>query len=228
MAVRTRTIVKSLSASICAVSIGLLATPANANYCPHHKSFKSHYSPSGMYYGYGPQWGRGYKRGCGMNPYMMEHKSMHDYHVCMHKSGKGDYYKKKCMRTSSEKKDLVDTAIAAGNFKTLVKALGTADLENLLKGKGPYTVFAPTDEAFAKLPEGKLNELLADKEKLTAVLKFHVVPGKVSAADVLQARELKTAEGQTLSVQQLDVAKADIETTNGIIHVIDSVLVPTL
>ncbi len=223
MAVRTRTIVKTLSASICAASIGLLASPAFANYCPHSKASKYHYAPSGMYHGHGSKWGHGY----GINPHMMGHKSMHGYHMGMHGGGKGGYYKKG-MKGSAEKKDLVDTAVAAGNFNTLVKALGAAGLENLLKGKGPYTVFAPTDEAFAKLPEGKLDELLADKEKLAAVLKYHVVPGKVSAADVLQAREFKTAEGQTLSVQQLDVAKADIETKNGIIHVIDSVLVPTL
>ena len=227
MAVRTRTIVKTLSASICAASIGLLASPASANYCPHSKASKHHYAPSGMYHGHGSKWGHGYKHGYGMNPHMMGHKSMHDYHMGMHGGGKSGYYKKG-KDASAEKKDLVDTAVAAGNFNTLVKALGAAGLENLLKGKGPYTVFAPTDEAFAKLPEGKLDELLADKEKLAAVLKYHVVPGKVSAADVLQAREFKTAEGQTLSVQQLDVAKADIETKNGIIHVIDSVLVPTL
>ncbi len=227
MAVTIHTIVKMLSASICAASIGLLASPASANHCPNLKGFKHHYAPSGMYHGYGSKRGRGYKHGCGMNPYMMGYKSMYDYHMGMHGGGKSGYYKKG-KEAYGEKKDLVDTAIAVGNFNTLVKALGVAGLENLLKGKGPYTVFAPTDEAFAKLPEGKLDELLADKEKLAAVLKYHVVPGKMSAADVLQAREFKTAEGQTLSVQQLDVAKADIETKNGIIHVIDSVLVPTL
>lgn len=228
MAVQKRSLVKTVSTSICAVSLGLSALPASANYCPHHKSFMHHHMPSSIYHGYGPKWGYGYKQSHGMNPYMMGLKSMHDYHAGMYKSGKGDYANQQDARRSSTAKDLIDTAVDSGKFNTLVKALGAAGLTNLLKGEGPYTVFAPTDEAFAKLPEGKLEELLADKEKLTAVLKYHVVPGKVKAADVLQARELKTAEGQALSVKQIDVAKADIETKNGVIHIIDSVLVPTL
>ena len=132
------------------------------------------------------------------------------------------------------KKDIVDTAVAAGNFKTLAKALGAAGLVDTLKGKGPFTVFAPTDEAFAKLPAGTLEALLKDKAKLTAVLTYHVVPGKVMAADVTKLNEAKTVQGKPVQIaskggvmiNKAKVVKADIEAGNGVIHVIDSVLLP--
>jgi uncharacterized surface protein with fasciclin (FAS1) repeats len=130
--------------------------------------------------------------------------------------------------------DIVDTAIAAGNFTTLVKALQEAGLVETLKGPGPFTVFAPTDEAFAKLPAGTVEGLLADKAKLTAVLTYHVVSGSVSAADVSGMTTAKTVEGSDLKVDassgvkinDATVIKADIKTSNGIIHVIDTVLLP--
>ena len=132
------------------------------------------------------------------------------------------------------KADVVDTAIAAGSFQTLVKAVQAAGLVETLKGEGPFTVFAPTDEAFAKLPEGALENLLADKDKLTAVLTYHVVPGKVMAADVVKLKSAKTVQGQSIDidtsngvkVDSANVVKTDIETSNGVIHVIDAVILP--
>ncbi len=136
---------------------------------------------------------------------------------------------------AEEKKDIVDTAVAAGSFKTLVTAVKEAGLVEALKGKGPLTVFAPTDEAFAKLPKGTLEGLLADKEKLAAVLKYHVVAGKVMAADVVKIEEAKSLQGSTISINAKNgvvlngsakVVKADIECSNGVIHVIDTVILP--
>lgn len=132
-------------------------------------------------------------------------------------------------------KDIVDTAVAAGSFKTLVTAAKEAGLVEALKGKGPLTVFAPTDEAFAKLPKGTLEALLKDKEKLAAILKYHVVPGKVMAADVVKVSEAKSLEGSAIQVSakggvklngSANVVKTDIECSNGVIHVIDAVILP--
>ncbi len=134
-----------------------------------------------------------------------------------------------------EKKDIVDTAVAAGNFKTLAKALTEAGLIDTLKGPGPFTVFAPTDEAFAKLPPGTVEGLLKDKEKLKAVLTYHVVSGKVMAADVSKMSSAKTVQGADVAVKvsggnvtinDAKVIKADIEAKNGVIHVVDTVLLP--
>lgn len=135
---------------------------------------------------------------------------------------------------SHHKSDIIGTAIAAGNFKTLVAAVQAAGLVDTLKGEGPFTVFAPTDEAFAKLPEGTIESLLADKEKLTAILTYHVVPGEYRAAQVTRENSLKTVQGQTVRidtsngvrVDSASVIKADILTSNGVIHVIDSVILP--
>ena len=131
-------------------------------------------------------------------------------------------------------KDIVDTAVAAGSFKTLVSALQAAGLVETLKGKGPFTVFAPTDEAFGKIPKADLDALLKDKAKLTRVLTYHVVPGQVMAADVVKLKEAKTVEGQSVkidaasgvSVDGARVVKADVVASNGVIHVIDSVILP--
>jgi len=131
-------------------------------------------------------------------------------------------------------KDIVDTAVSAGQFNTLAKALTEAGLVETLKGKGPFTVFAPTDEAFAKLPPGTLEALLADKAKLTAVLTYHVVAGKVMAADVVKLSEAKTVQGQNVKigtmggvmVNDAHVVKTDIMASNGVIHVIDKVILP--
>ena len=130
-------------------------------------------------------------------------------------------------------KDIVDTAVAAGTFKTLATALTAAGLVDTLKGKGPFTVFAPTDAAFAKIPKADLDALLKDKAKLTAVLTYHVVAGKVMAADV-KAGKVKTVQGSELTVSttggvMVDKAKVtatDIVADNGVIHVIDSVIMP--
>ena len=134
-------------------------------------------------------------------------------------------------------KDIVDTAIAAGDFKTLATALKAADLVETLKGKGPFTVFAPTDEASAKLPDGTLDELLKheNKKKLAGILTYHVVSGKVMAADVVKLTKAKTVEGTDVKLKVTDgkvtvnsakVVKTDIVCANGVIHVIDTVLLP--
>ena len=134
---------------------------------------------------------------------------------------------------SAQAKDIVDTAVGAGSFKTLAAALGAAGLVDTLKGKGPFTVFAPTDEAFAKIPKADLDALLKDKAKLTAVLTYHVVSGKVMAKDV-KAGKVKTVQGSELTVGTMGgvmvdnakVVKTDIVADNGVIHVIDSVVLP--
>jgi uncharacterized surface protein with fasciclin (FAS1) repeats len=135
---------------------------------------------------------------------------------------------------TATKSDIVDTAIAAGQFGTLAKALTAAGLVDTLKGPGPFTVFAPTDAAFAKIPADKLNALLADKAALTKVLTYHVVPGTVMAADV-RTGAVKTVQGQALNVvaspsgvtvNNANVIKTDIAAKNGVIHVIDAVVLP--
>ena len=134
---------------------------------------------------------------------------------------------------SAQAKDIVDTAVDAGSFKTLATALGAAGLVETLKGQGPFTVFAPTDEAFAKIPKADLEALLKDKAKLTAVLTYHVVPGKVMAADV-KAGKVKTVQGSDITVttkngvmvNKAKVIKTDIVADNGVIHVIDTVIMP--
>jgi len=139
------------------------------------------------------------------------------------------------MTTSTQ--DIVDTAVAAGQFKTLAAALGAAGLVDTLKGVGPFTVFAPTDAAFAKLPAGTVENLLKpeNKAQLIAILTYHVVPGKVMAADVVKLEEAKTVNGKMLHVKvngsdvminDGKVTSADIVASNGVIHVIDSVVLP--
>jgi uncharacterized surface protein with fasciclin (FAS1) repeats len=134
----------------------------------------------------------------------------------------------------AQEKDIVDTAVAAGSFKTLAKALTEAGLVETLKGKGPFTVFAPTDEAFAKLPKETLEAVLKDKKKLTAILTYHVVSGKVTSKEVVKLHEAKTVNGKEVKIDATSgvkinnakVIKADIECSNGVIHVIDTVLIP--
>ena len=133
--------------------------------------------------------------------------------------------------------DIVDTAVTAGSFETLAAALGEAGLVGALKGEGPFTVFAPTDEAFAKLPDGTVALLLkpSNKEKLTDILMYHVVAGNVKAADVVKLSSAETLNGKSITIKTKDgmvfidhstVTKADIKATNGTIHVIDTVLIP--
>lgn len=134
-------------------------------------------------------------------------------------------------------KDIVDTAVAAGQFKTLAAALTAAGLVDTLKGPGPFTVFAPTDDAFAKLPAGTLDTLLKpeNKAQMTAILTYHVVAGKVLAADVVKLQEAKTVngtmvtvkvDGSTVMINDAQVTATDAEASNGVIHVIDTVLLP--
>jgi uncharacterized surface protein with fasciclin (FAS1) repeats len=134
-----------------------------------------------------------------------------------------------------DKKDIVDTAVGAGSFNTLVTAVKAAGLVETLKGNGPFTVFAPTDEAFAKVPKATLESLLADKEALKKVLLYHVVAGNVMAKDVVNLKEAKTVQGSAAKVtvkggkvmiDNANVVKTDIACTNGVIHVIDSVILP--
>ena len=133
------------------------------------------------------------------------------------------------------KKDIVDTAVAAGDFSTLVTAVKAAGLVETLKGEGPFTVFAPTDAAFAKVPTETLNALLADKAALANVLTYHVVAGKVMAADVVTLTSAVTVQGQSVSIEVKDgkvyvdgaqVVATDIKASNGVIHVIDAVILP--
>jgi uncharacterized surface protein with fasciclin (FAS1) repeats len=138
---------------------------------------------------------------------------------------------------AQQPKDLVDTAVAAGSFTTLAKALTAADLVATLKGPGPFTVFAPTDEAFAKLPAGTLENLLKpeNKDKLRRILTYHVVPGQVRATDVVKLKSAKAVSGDAITITVKDgkvqvdaanVTKTDIQTSNGVIHVIDTVILP--
>ncbi|MDZ7616072.1 MAG: fasciclin domain-containing protein [Patescibacteria group bacterium] len=138
---------------------------------------------------------------------------------------------------SAKNKDIVETAVAAGSFKTLAAALEAGGLIETLKGSGPFTVFAPTDEAFAKLPEGTVEHLLKpeNKDALVKILTYHVVPGKVLAADVVKLSSAKTVQGSELRIRaeegsvrvdKANVLKTDISASNGVIHVIDSVLLP--
>jgi uncharacterized surface protein with fasciclin (FAS1) repeats len=139
--------------------------------------------------------------------------------------------------SSHTKKDIVDTAVSAGSFNTLVAAVQAAGLAETLKGEGPFTVFAPTDDAFAKLPAGTLDDLLKpeNKDKLAAILTYHVVSGKVMAKDVMTMKEAKTVNGQsvivsmeadTVMIDNAKVVQADVECSNGVIHVIDTVILP--
>jgi uncharacterized surface protein with fasciclin (FAS1) repeats len=156
-----------------------------------------------------------------------------------------NYICKKCGRVANKAdslcepaplyKNIVETAIASGSFNTLVAAVQAAGLVETLSGPGPLTVFAPTDEAFAKLPAGTVEALLKDKPKLTAILTYHVVAGKVMAADVMKLKSAKTVQGQDVSIDTTDgvkvndakVVKADIVCSNGVIHVIDKVILPS-
>ena len=137
----------------------------------------------------------------------------------------------------AQSRDLVETAVAAGQFNTLAAALKAAGLVETLKGAGPFTVFAPTDAAFAKLPKGTVEDLLKpeNKAKLTAILTYHVVPGRVMAADVVKVKDARTVQGGSLKVTAAggkvmvdgaNVVKTDISASNGVIHVIDSVVLP--
>ncbi len=135
---------------------------------------------------------------------------------------------------ATQSANIIATASAAGSFGTLLTAISAADLTDALKGEGPFTVFAPTDEAFAKLPDGTVDALLKDKARLAEILKYHVVAGEVTSAQVVKLTEAKTLQGQSLTIAAKDgvtvdgakVVKADVMASNGVIHVIDHVLIP--
>ena len=136
--------------------------------------------------------------------------------------------------TAAQAKDIVDTAVAAGSFKTLATALQAAGLVDTLKGPGPFTVFAPTDAAFAKVPKADLDALLADKAKLVAVLTYHVVPGKVMSTDLSNGMKATTVQGGEITimteggvkVNEASVVTPDVAASNGVIHIIDTVILP--
>lgn len=138
-------------------------------------------------------------------------------------------------KEESSAADIVDTAVAAGNFQTLVSAVEEAGLVDTLKGEGPFTVFAPTDEAFAKIPQEQLESLLANKTQLTAVLTYHVIAGKVMSTDLTDDMAVATVQGENVTinldegsvmVNDAKVVQADIECSNGVVHAIDTVLMP--
>lgn len=140
-------------------------------------------------------------------------------------------------RSQDPSMNIVETAIGAGSFNTLVTAVKAAGLVETLSGEGPFTVFAPTDEAFAQIPEDQLNALLADKEALTDVLTYHVVSGKVMAEDVVKLSSAETVNGQSVEIKVMDgkvmvdgaqVVTADVEASNGVIHVINQVILPEM
>lgn len=152
--------------------------------------------------------------------------------------GVGDSHGNKEVKMDKKAKmDIIETAVGNKSFSTLVTAIKAAGLVDALKGEGPFTVFAPTDEAFAKLPKGTVEGLLNDKEALTAVLTYHVVPGKVTSGEVVKVKNASTLNGQDVTVSVKDktvmidnakVIMTDIECSNGIIHVIDSVILPEM
>lgn len=172
----------------------------------------------------------------------MKNKSAADYHgsAAFHHAmvyGQAHHDHHAFMKTGyhgGKAKDIVDTAASAGNFNTLVAAVKAAGLVDTLKSEGPFTVFAPTDEAFAKIPQEDLEALLKDKEALVKILTYHVVPGKVTSAEVAKLTSADTVEGQPITittdsgvkVNEANVLKTDIMTSNGVIHVIDTVLIP--
>ena len=224
----TQRIRRVLLHSTCALALGAISGAANAHVCmkkPYGKSYMTPMHPHAMHgytgamqpYGYpahthrGPAYNEASARKAGANGVQQEDQAA--------SSGTA---------APAPGADIVATATAAGNFNTLIKAVVAADLYDTLRADGPFTLFAPTDAAFAKLPDGMLEGLLTDKEMLVAVLGYHLVPGRLTAADLVQQREFETVQGQTLSIDELSVVTADIDTANGIVHIIDSVVMHSL
>lgn len=195
------------------------AYPSNLVPMVHRTTSNSNYAyPGGSYGKHG-----GYANA---KSYRMGHHAMYE-HAPMAEPAKA-------VEPAKADKDIVDTAINAGNFTTLVTAVQAAGLVDTLKGDGPFTVFAPTDDAFAKIPQDQLVALLADKDALTRVLTYHVVPGAVSSGEVVKLDSARTVQGSNVTIDVTDGVKidganvivADIVTSNGIIHVIDTVIMP--
>jgi uncharacterized surface protein with fasciclin (FAS1) repeats len=223
MTSQTQRIQRVVVSGVCALALAAIAGAVNAQHCVKKSQGQGYMVP--------------------MHPHHMHgyhsHIKRHGYQAPAYRQGANGKTGKggtdQSTRTSSStaqsrglEPDIIETATTAGNFNTLIKAAVAADLYDTLRGEGPFTLFAPTDDAFASLPDGMLDELLADKDMLVAVLSYHVVPGRLTAADLLVQREFKTVQGQTLSIGALNVVSADIETGNGIVHVIDNVVVPSL
>ena len=200
--------------------------PGRYGHGGYHRGPMKGYTPYPMY-GYpggsGPAYGYG-------KPHGMDGRCGGKRMGYMLKTGTDEASKASAAATG----DIVDVAVGAGSFNTLVAAVKAAGLVDTLKGEGPFTVFAPTDEAFAKIPKADLDALLADKEKLTAVLTYHVVPGKVTAADVAKLDSATTVQGGSIAIDTSDgvtvdgakVVEADVMASNGVIHVIDTVIMP--
>jgi uncharacterized surface protein with fasciclin (FAS1) repeats len=209
----------------------------------HRHGWKGHHRG-----GYKRGWSKGYGYGRSMQPYGQKHYGQQKQYGQMD-YGKGKSYPEPMNDYAPAKpqqqapasapasqpaapalkaapQTIVDVAVSAGQFGTLVSAVKAADLVETLSGDGPFTVFAPTDEAFAKLPEGTVSGLLKDKDALTGVLTYHVVAGRLEASDLVEQGKFETVNGATLELGQLDVAKSDISASNGVIHVIDAVLLP--
>ena len=216
-----------LISTTCAMALGSMSSMANANMClkkPYgHHAYMKPIHAHGMYRHPGPMTSYGYPA-YHHDIYASRQAPLHSAEDETQPQNTEAVSESLTLPTRGP--DIVEIAAAAGEFDTLIKAVVAADLYDTLRSDGPFTVFAPTDAAFDKLPEGALDELIADKEKLANVLTYHVVAGRVTAADILQKRELKTVQGETLSSDKLSVVKADIETANGIIHIVDSVLKP--
>ncbi len=176
------------------------------------------FQPMGMHRGYAKP-GQGY--GAAYNNQKPQYKAKPAYGT----PRKGDYGSARSNPAPAQK-DLVGTADAAGNFATLLSAVKAAGLDDTLSGNGPFTVLAPSDAAFGKLPKEQMEDLLGDPEALKDVLTYHVIAGELSAADLLEQGEATTVNGAKVTVAQLDVAKADIKASNGVIHVLNAVLVP--
>ena len=234
-----------LSLAICAgLGLSTLTTEADARQCMTNKSYgkMSHMGSYGpRYYPPMQQHGYGHHGHHGMYSHMKKHSTHGGYgHPGGYGQSTGSYgsdSKKSEQAPGTGRQtgaagaggpglDIIETAAAAQNFNTLIRAAEAAGLYDVLRGDGPFTVFAPSDAAFENLPAGTVEALLADREKLTAVLTYHVVPERLTAADLVQQREFTTVQGQKLSLDKLSVASADIEASNGIIHVIDTVLIP--
>ena len=148
-------------------------------------------------------------------------------HPMYHPKQQGTYPGGKYMAWGKAGPSVIDVTRRAGDFTNLLAAVEKAGLAGLLEGEGPYTLFAPTDAAFKSLPEGALQELLEDESKLAALLKYHLVPGRITAADILVKQTLKAASGQELPTGDLGVVRADIRARNGIVHIVDKVLLPS-
>lgn len=234
---RGKMTMKMISAALITVAITAASTTASAGNCSSgmknkkhaHHYYPQHYSHYRDMHSYYPRYPK---------PYW--HADKHGYKKPMNKSGYKQQVKNNTAVKSSGSEpaeasaNIIDTATSAGSFNTLIDALNAAGLAETLQGAGPFTVFAPSDEAFAKIPESIRAALIANKEALTDLLTYHVISGEVTSADVAKLTSAETVQGSAISIDTSNgvkvdgasVVTADIRATNGIIHVIDTVLIP--